>query len=202
MPVSESEALHRSTLDDHALVTRVAGGDEQALSVLYDRFAPVLYGLALRITAEPADAEEVVLDTFSQAWREAGRFRAERASAGAWLTMMCRSRALDLVRARTRRGRAVDRAAALEGEPALGQPGPPPDAAAIGAEEARALSVALEELPAPQRTALELAFFDGLSHAEIATRLAEPLGTVKGRIRTAMTRLRTALAGLGPERSR
>ncbi|MDX2056735.1 MAG: sigma factor-like helix-turn-helix DNA-binding protein, partial [Gemmatimonadales bacterium] len=78
----------------------------------------------------------------------------------------------------------------------------PPDAAAIGAEEARALSVALEELPAPQRTALELAFFDGLSHAEIATRLAEPLGTVKGRIRTAMTRLRTALAGLGPERSR
>ncbi|MDX2056888.1 MAG: hypothetical protein SFV24_03740, partial [Gemmatimonadales bacterium] len=56
MPVSESEALHRSTLDDHALVTRVAGGDEQALSVLYDRFAPVLYGLALRITAEPADA--------------------------------------------------------------------------------------------------------------------------------------------------
>ncbi len=200
MPLSQPEASdHRAADPDRDLVARVAGGEERALGALYDRFAPSLYGMALRMTGEAADAEEVVLDTFSQVWREAGRFRSERGSTGAWLTMICRSRALDLIRARTRRGRATDRAAALDPEPALGQPGPAADEAVLATEQARTVAAALGNLPARQRTALELAFFDGLSHSEIAARLDEPLGTIKTRIRSAMLHLKAALAGLRPE---
>lgn len=200
MPLSHPEAPdHRAADPDRDLVARVARGEERALGALYDRYAPALYGMALRITGEAADAEEVVLDTFSQVWREAGRFRSDRGSTGAWLTMMCRSRALDLIRARSRRGRATDRAAALEDQPALGQPGPGADEAMIATEEARSVAAALDRLSTGQRAALELSFFEGLSHSEIAARLDEPLGTVKTRIRAALLHLRAALAGLRPE---
>src|SRR3954452_19591297 len=106
-----SSPPHSSTAD-RDLVARAAGGDERAMAGLYDRYGQVLYAVAYRIVGERADAEEVVLDAFAQAWRDAPRFDATRGSVAGWLTMIARSRALDLVRARSRRDRMTDSAAA------------------------------------------------------------------------------------------
>lgn len=189
LPVPTASATDRSLLD------RIAGQDEPALEQLYDRYSAVLYGTALRIAGERSDAEEIVLDTFAQAWREAGRFRSERGSVIAWLTMICRSRALDLVRARGRRLRLVDAASASEpgAFPGMGGPGPLPSGDLDGIERRTEVARALRELAPPQRQVIELAYYDGLSHSEIAARLGEPLGTVKTRVRLAMQKLRDAL---------
>ena len=181
--------------EDRRLVERMARGDEQALAALYDRFAPALFGMAMRIAGERADAEEIVLDAFQQAWRDAARFREERGSVAAWLTMICRSRALDLVRSRVRRERAVTRAegAAAGDPPAMGRGPLASGGGAEAGERGRVVAEALEQLAAPQRQAIELAFFEGLSQSEIAERLREPLGTVKTRVRLGMQKLRDAL---------
>jgi RNA polymerase sigma-70 factor (ECF subfamily) len=180
---------------DQELLEQAAHGDERGLAELYDRYAPPLYSLALRVTGLQADAEEVVLDAFSQAWREAGRFSADRGSVGAWLTMICRSRALDLIRSRGRRGKALDRArgATPDGTPGMGSPTADPSRAAELSEQADQVNQALEGLSPPQREAISLAFYEGLSHSEIAERLSEPLGTVKTRVRLGMQKLRDAL---------
>jgi len=114
---------------DRALVARIRRGEESALAALYDRHAGILLALALRIAGERADAEEIVVDTFQQAWREAARFSADRGSVAAWLTMICRSRALDLVRARGRRDRALSRAVTSNPDhaPAMGDVRPTAD---------------------------------------------------------------------------
>lgn len=196
-----SDIIARSTPSstgeaDRKLVERVAAGDEAALGLLYDRFAPTLFSVAFRVCGERADAEEIVLDSFAQAWREGSRFRQERGSVIAWLTMICRSRALDLVRARRRRQRMVDQAGAESSEgteaPAMGQASST-SREIEQSERCRMVALALEGLPDPQRRALELAYFEGLSQSEIAERLGEPLGTVKTRVRTAMQKLRDAL---------
>lgn len=187
--------LPRPTENDRALLDRVGRGEESALASLYDRYSAVLYAVAFRIAGERPDAEEIVLDSFSQAWREAGRFQAERGSVIAWLTMICRSRALDLVRARGRRSRLGAKAAVAEPDsmPAMGamDPGAAPDV--IGVERRQVVASALGALSPPQRVAIELAFYEGLSHSEIADRLGEPLGTVKTRIRLGMQKLRDSL---------
>jgi RNA polymerase sigma-70 factor (ECF subfamily) len=183
---------------DSQLVGRMAVGEDAALGDLYDRYGKMVYALALAIVREPADAEEVVVDAFGQAWRQAGSFDATRGSVGAWLATIARSRALDTLRARGRRVRAHERAALLSDEglaapiTAAGDP-----ARGVERTEARRLvSQALAALPGPQRTAIELAYFEGLSQSEIAERLAEPLGTVKTRIRSGMEKLRGLLGPL------
>lgn len=180
---------------DRRLVERMADGDERALGSLYDRFAGVLYGMAYRIVGEGADAEEVVLACFSQAWKDAARFRSEKGSVIAWLTMICRSRSIDLVRARSRRAKLADAAVAADpaGPPAMGRAEESPETAMTHDERARQVAAALAELPPPQRAAIQLAYFEGLSHSEIAERLGEPLGTVKTRVRLAMQKLRDTL---------
>jgi len=188
-----SETLSRSTSNaaDQAnrdLVARIATGEEAALSELYDRFAPTLFSIALRLSGEQADAEEIVLDTFAQAWKEADRFRHERGSVIAWLTMMCRSRSLDLLRAGRRRARLIDQAGA--GSRATIESA---EANVLQTERCHMVAQALAELPDPQRLALQLAYFEGLSQSEIAERLGEPLGTIKTRVRSAMQKLREAL---------
>ncbi|MGE0439069.1 MAG: RNA polymerase sigma factor [Gemmatimonadales bacterium] len=183
---------------DRRLVAQMADGDERALGLLYDRFAGVLYGLAYRIVGEGADAEEIVLTCFSQAWRDAGRFRAEKGSVIAWLTMICRSRAIDFVRSRTRQARATEAAALADPgrAPAMGSERTDPDTSMLEDERARRVAAALAALPTPQREAISLAYFEGLSHSEIAERLGAPLGTVKTRVRAAMEKLRDSLAPL------
>lgn len=184
--------LPPTTVDDHALVLRMASGDAQAVGALYDRHAAVLHAAAWRITGEGADAEEVLGDAFAQAWRDAGTYDGKRGSVGAWLMMITRTRALDLVRARGRRERLLDNI--LADDPFA--PSTSRDDTSRTAEEnerRRLLTAAISALSAAQRHAIELAFYEGLSHSEIATQLNEPLGTVKTRVRLGLQKLREAL---------
>lgn len=180
---------------DRQLVDRMAAGDEPALTALYDRYGAVLYALAYRILREPADAEEVIMETFAQAWREAGRYEPGRGSVPAWLTMMTRSRALDQVRSRDRRDRVVTAAARQEpdGPPAAGRWDADPARGPEQLERQQQVREALAALVPAQREAIELAYYEGLSQSEIAERLREPLGTIKTRIRLGMIKLRDLL---------
>ena len=187
--------------DDAALIDAMKRGDDRAVGILYDRHSPMVMGVALSIVRERADAETVVLDTFTQAWRDAARWDGTRGSVASWLLVLARSRALDLLRSTGRRAKltpvSVDDAPpiALVAEDA---PSDPTRAVEAHERETQVAS-AMGELPAAQRQAIELAFFEGLSHAEIAERLAEPLGTVKTRIRLGMTKLRQLLRHFGEE---
>jgi len=184
-----------STPTDSDLVATAARGDEHGLGQLYDRYGAVLYAVAYRIVGQRADAEEVVLEAFAQAWREAPRFEAGRGSVAGWLTMIARSRALDLVRARSRRERITATAAAdrPEAPPAMSAFRADPVGAVEHDERRRQVRQALDTLSPPQRQAIELAYFEGLSQTEIAERLQEPLGTVKTRVRLGMQKLRECL---------
>ncbi|MDP9143996.1 MAG: sigma-70 family RNA polymerase sigma factor [Actinomycetota bacterium] len=187
-------ALGSSAEPDAVLVARMAGGEDNAVAALYDRWAGVLLTVATRITRERADAEEVLAEVFAQAWRDSPRFDPARGSVAAWLTMITRSRALDLLRTRGRRARLEEAAAT---EPALplsvGQGPTAPDLPIEDQERRDAVRGAMADLPEPQRVAVELAYFEGLSQSEIAERLGQPLGTVKTRIRLAMDKLRDSL---------
>jgi RNA polymerase sigma-70 factor (ECF subfamily) len=181
---------------DSSLVARAAGGDERALGELYDRYGGMAYSLACSIVGEPADAEEVVADAFSQVWRSAAGFDPARGSVAAWLATITRTRALDLVRSRKRRARVLEDAAVVtdEGETLVLAPTvESPDRGAELTETSAIVRRSLAELPAPQRRVIELAYFGGLSQSEIAAQLAEPLGTVKTRMRAGMEKLRQAL---------
>ena len=151
--------------------------------------------MAYRIVGQRADAEEVVLDTFAQAWRDASRFEAARGSVAGWLTTIARSRALDLVRARSRRDRITASAAAdrPDSSPAMGGWRADPSSGVDHSERREQVQQALDTLSPPQRRAIELAFFEGLSQSEIAERLQEPLGTIKTRVRLGMQKLRECL---------
>ena len=190
-----SQAAASSPSADSDLIAKAAGGDERAIATLYDRYGGVLYAVAYRIVGQRADADEVVIQAFAQAWREAPRFASERGSVAGWLTMIARSRALDTVRARSRRDRLTASAAADRsgGSPAMGEWHPDPARAVDHAERRDKVREALEALSPPQRQAIELAYFEGLSQSEIADRLQEPLGTVKTRVRLGMQKLRDSL---------
>lgn len=181
--------LGRLTLD---LIHALAAGDEQALARLYDAYGAIVYSLALRITGTPADAEDVTQEVFMQAWRSASTFDASRGNPAAWLLMIARTRALDRLRRDRRRPAELTEPSAFDRIPnAL----PGVDVVAATNETVARARVALAALPAEQREAVELAYFEGLTHSEIASRTAQPLGTVKTRIRTAMQQLRAALGG-------
>jgi RNA polymerase sigma-70 factor (ECF subfamily) len=177
-------------LADQAALVRLARGDQSALAELYDRHARPIYSLALRILREQADAEDIVQEVFAQAWNQAARFDTSRGAVAAWLLMMARSRAIDRLRARRSRPETATDAETVERMPdaAVRQ-----DLQLLSSEQVDMLKTALDGLPAPQREALELAYYEGLTHTEIADRLSEPLGTVKTRIRQAVIRLRESL---------
>lgn len=180
---------------DRDLVAQAAGGDEQAIAALYDRYGSALYAVAYRIVGQRADAEDVVVEALAQAWREATRFEASRGSVAGWLTMIARSRALDVVRARARRERITATAAAdqSQGSPAMGDWQADPADSYDHTERRGRVQKALQTLSPPQRQAIELAYFEGLSQSEIAERLQEPLGTIKTRVRLGMLKLRDSL---------
>ena len=187
----DPEDERRSSDADLEVLRRMAGGEAAALGELYDRHARTLFSLAVRILRDHSDAEEVVQDVFAQAWRQAARHDAARGVVIAWLLMMTRSRAIDRLRAR--RGQP-----ASQGEPGgvpreIADSGPPVDLAILTADQIAHVRAALVALPDAQRTAIELAFYEGLTHAEVAERLQQPLGTIKTRIRLGLLRLRAAL---------
>ena len=175
----------------------MAAGDERALGELYDRHAGTLYALARAIVGERADTEEVVADTFGQAWRNASQFDPARGSVTAWLATITRTRALDLVRARGRRAKVLERAA-QQSDAGFATPlaaGDAPDRDVERKEARQLVTQSLADLPEAQRRVIELAYFGGLTHSEIAAELKEPLGTVKTRLRAGMEKLRDALTG-------
>ena len=173
---------------DRHCVERVRAGDPAALEELYDRHSSLLYSLILRIVSRPADAEELLQETWLQAWRRADTYDEGRGTVIAWLLNMARSRAIDRLRSAAARRRMEDR---VEAEP--------PAAVATPAEDAERrqtrarVRAALEGLGAQQRQALELAYFGGLSQSEIAAKIGAPLGTVKSWMRGALLRLREQL---------
>jgi len=177
---------------DQAALARMARGEGDAVAELYDRHARPIYSLAIRILGDATEAEDVVQEVFAQAWRQASRYSASRGAVAAWLLTLARSRAIDRLRARRARpgGLSDDRMATQ-----LPDSGPPADSQVLSSEHVARVRAALDELPLLQRAAIELAYFEGLTHAEIADRLEQPLGTVKTRIRLAMLKLRDVLAG-------
>jgi len=177
-PRTELEVVWREHI--HA----VSSGKQEALAALYDASSNLVYSIALRILGNAADAEEVTLDTYTQVWRTAPTFDAQRGSAISWLATIVRSRAIDRRRALTVREQRREPLADVAGTE-------PPDTAV-----AHTVENALKSLPAEQRELIELAYWYGYSHSELSDRLGLPLGTIKTRIRTGMLKLRSQLGEL------
>jgi RNA polymerase sigma-70 factor (ECF subfamily) len=175
------------------LLPRVATGDVDAFERLYDQHSPILYALLLRMLANAEDAQEVLQETFVQIWNRASMFDSVRGSEIAWLISIARSRGIDRMRSRRVRGEREQEAMR---DISVRSANVHTDVATenvIVHEQSRAVRQALEQLPENQRSALELAYFEGLSQSEIATRLNQPLGTVKTRMQLGMKKLRESL---------
>ena len=171
--------------NDASLVTAIRSGDESAMARLYDRYSSIVYSVALRVLADTGAAEDVLQEVFIQLWRNPGLFDSSRGNLGAWLAVITRNRAIDNLRKRRPQTDIDDVIVSVE-----------PDLAGE-AERKRAMEKvrgALGAMPAAQRMALEMAYFEGLSHSEIASKTGEPLGTIKTRIRAGLLALRKAFA--------
>lgn len=174
-----------------AWIERSAAGDQVAFAALYDATSGVVFGVALRILSDRSEAEEVATDVFLQVWRDAARFDAARGSAIAWLLLLTRSRAIDRLRSR-KTARQAERS--LEFAESVPDECHDPGERSWISQQGSLVRRSLADLPAEQRAALELAYFEGLTHPEIAERLQVPVGTAKTRIRLGMLKLRDALA--------
>lgn len=179
-------------------MTRMARGDGQALAELYDRHGRSVYALGVRILGDAAEAEDLTQDVFTLAWKNAARYDAARGAVAAWLLVTARTRAIDRLRARRARpqGPTADDGGRLA---AIPDASPSVDVIVAAAQQASSVRQAMQHLPAEQRDALELAYFEGLSHSEIAERTGIPLGTIKTRIRSGLLRLREAMTPAGTE---
>ena len=179
-----------ATLKDAALLRQVADRRPEALSELYDRFAPVLLPLARRILNSAADAEEVLQETFIHVWNQAARYDPARSSVSTWLALLTRSRAIDRLRNR----KVVDRVhEAAHQDQGVRHTSPEAVEAVFIHERRERVRQELDKLPAEQRKVLEMAFYEGLTQSEIAAKAALPLGTVKTRTLLAMKKLRGVL---------
>ena len=183
------------------LVDRIAARDSAALAEAYDHCGRTVHAVALRITREPNDAEEVTQDVFQSLWSHAATLQGRDANVLAWLVVAARRRAIDLLRKRNRRPTAATNIS--EGESMmidrLCDDADESGDRLVADEQAEAVKEALAELPEEQTRVVRLAFFDGFSHGEIAENLSLPLGTVKSRLRYALSKLRGRLEGLRHE---
>ena len=171
------------------LLVRVGAGDEGALATFYQQFAPVLYGMALKMMRDEKESEDVLQEAFICIWRKAANFNAQLGSAFSWAAMILRNKAIDRLRTRNRVEKLMERA--------IEETSTDTDCDARSAEEPifreqrTIVRSALGQLPEEQRQAVDLAFFSGLTHEEIAVRLDTPLGTIKARIRRGLLAMRT-----------
>ncbi len=189
--VSRTGEARPERTDSSALMSRISSGDASAMADLYDQSNRFVFGICLKVLRNHADAEEVTLDVYTQAWRQASRFDSDRGAPLAWLLMLARSRAIDRLRSR---GGARRHEEDLDQARDLASPGADPETNSLLSQRASTVRAALKGLPAEQREVLELAYFEGLTHTEIAARLSQPLGTAKSRIRLGLAHLREALA--------
>lgn len=186
--VDHPAARGDATVSLASLIAAVAAGDDAAFGQIYARRASRLFGIALRITRQPPLAADAVQEAFLELWRNAGRFDEQRGDPDVWLASLVRYRALDMTR---RLGREVSD----EGIPEAVDPDPDPLARMEVSSETAALRACLDKLEPERRTLLSLAFLDGLSHSELATRLHVPIGSVKSWIRRSLKSLRVCLEG-------
>jgi RNA polymerase sigma-70 factor (ECF subfamily) len=177
---------------DASLMERVLQCDSRALETLYDRYARPIYSLVLRISQQPASAEEIVQDVFLQLWRNAKRYQAQRGPLEPWLFTVARNRALDFLRLKREKQRRREDSADFDLPPSS-VVRPDPEGAMDQSRRAEKVRALMNSLPETQRRAIELAFFEGMTHSEISAAIGEPLGTVKSWIRGGLLRLRESL---------
>ena len=185
----DGDAVRRGSGDraagDAVFLTRVKGGDQQAMTELFDQYSGMVYSVALRVLKDPGQAEDVMQEIFFQVWRNPNSFVAGRGSLGAWLAVMARNRAIDALRRRRPTDSVDDVVLASSSD--------------LGSEVERNRMMekvrgVLKDLPMEQQKSVEMAFFEGLTHSEIAAKTGDPLGTVKTRIRSALITLRKAIS--------
>lgn len=178
--------------DDFELMRRIADGDADALAALYDRHGALVYAVGLRMLSDRGAAEELVIDVFWEIWSRSGRYDPGRGAAVTYLLTLARSRAIDRRRSAAHQDKTLANPADGPADVAAASGANPPEQS-IRNERGQLVRTALQSLEPLHRQAVELSFFDGLSHTEIATRLARPLGTVKTYIRQGLIRLRDIL---------
>jgi len=181
---SDRPAENMSATDDMGLLTRIQSGDQEAMSALFDRYGTMVYSVALRVLKDAGEAEDVMQEIFVQVWKNPGAFVSGKGSLGGWLVVVARNRSIDMIR-RRRPTEQVELFAL-------------PSSTNLAREAERnsllgKIRGVMVSLPEEQRKSVELAFFEGLSHSEIAEKTGDPLGTVKTRIRLALTTIRKAL---------
>ena len=186
-PPTDSESLQAQ------MIKGVAEGDDRALASLYDATGRTVYGLLLRILSDPSAAEEVLLAVYAQVWRQAASYCPERGRPLAWLTTIARSRAID----RLRRGRQEHQLTVPLEEAQRAARGASVEDGVLAGEVGAVVRAALDSLAPEQRDVIELAYYGGMSHSEIAAARGLPLGTVKTRTRLALAKLRDALGDVG-----
>jgi RNA polymerase sigma-70 factor (ECF subfamily) len=192
LAIDTAEASERDQ-DLVSLVERVAAGDQSALATLYDATNRFIYSLVLRVLGDMCSAEEVLIDVYTQLWRQAASYDANRGAPLAWMATIARSRAIDRLRSGWQDQHRKESLDVLGDAPANAAS---PEESAAASERQRFVREALDLLTPEQRRVIELAYYSGLSHSEIAEKLNQPLGTVKTRARLGMMKLREALAPL------
>jgi len=181
-------------VDDFALMDGIRAKDTSAFGTLYDRYSDSVFALCLRALQDPRDAEDLLVEIFSEIWERGDRFDATRGSPIGHIMGLARSRVIDRLRSRRSASRiGADRGTDLAAAADHRESTAGPLDAAIFSEQRRRVVAAMDSLPSEQRQALELAFFEALTHSEVAERLGQPLGTVKSRIRQALLSLRATL---------
>lgn len=186
-----SYIVDHSVLTDEEIVVRLRAGESWAMSILYDRYARLVFSLALKILNDRGAAEETVQEVFVKVWKRSREFDRDRGKFSSWLTGIAHNHAIDeLRRRRIRPSASEDEGDAMEG---VVDEAPAPIDLAMQSLERRRIVEALKEIPVEQRRAIELAYFEGFTQHEISDKLGDPLGTVKTRMRLGMQKLKTLL---------
>lgn len=188
----DSPSQHAASTIDPKLLARVVKGDQQAFSQLYDQSSSLLYTMAIRILGHREEAAELLQEVYLEVWRKVARYDVGRGTPVAWLITLTRSRAIDRLRTRGTRAQvseSLDAPSATQ----VADRNPGPFEAQADQELRNLVGNALSNLPPAQQQAIELAYYEGLTHMEIAARLNQPLGTVKTRIKLGMSKLRETL---------
>jgi RNA polymerase sigma-70 factor (ECF subfamily) len=193
----DNPSRYTTSMIDPTLLARVVKGDQQAFSQLYDHSSTLLFTLAVRILGNREEAAELLQDVYLEVWRKVSRYDIGRGTPIAWLVTLTKSRAIDRLRARASRGYRTTNPLEAGTAAQMADPGPSPLETQADQELRMAVGTAVGDLPQAQQQAIELAYYEGLSHTEIAARLNQPLGTVKTRIKLGMSKLRESLRQWG-----